>query len=332
VELKVSEGDTVKLGETELATHVGQTTLALQSELAQSQIEDAKRELAQKILAAESSRLASENALSAANMQLTQARQGIELATSEKRLNAAREKLERLRKLAADTETQLFVSTTDIEEQTLLIEQSEWDLSNARRQQEAAIKSAMLNVELAEKSLIQANSVLDSLNELKKENHTLNLAKRIADEQVRNARLIAPSDGTILKIFASPGEVVVNSPLMQMGNLSEMICVVEVVDRLASMVQLQQRVSIVCPALTDPIQGTVAEVGRMVGHGSLAIPNPLAMTERNTIEVEIKIDDEDAEVARKLINLQVTAEIFTSSSGLDDQNVKAGDAEVSGSH
>ena len=332
LELKVSEGDAVKSGETELATHTGQETLALQSKLAQSQIEDAKRQLSQKILAAQSSRLVAENSLAAASTQLTQAKEGVEMAINEKRVRSAREKLERLSKLATDPETELFVSSSTVEDQKLLIEQSELDLSNARRQKEAAMKAATLNVELAEKSLDQAQSLLESLSELKQENLTLSLTKRIADEQVRNARLIAPIDGTVLKIFAKPGEVVVNSPLMQLGNLSQMNCVVEVVDRLAPMVKPQQRVSILCPALAHSIEGTVVAVGSVVGNGDLLSPNPLVMSERNTIKVEIKIDDKDTEVARKLVNLQVTAEIFTEPLGPTNSEAKEETSDVSGSN
>jgi len=111
-----------------------------------------------------------------------------------------------------------------------------------------------------------------------------------------------------------------------------MNCVVEVLDRLVALVRPQQRVSILCPALAHPIEGTVVAIGRMVGNGNLLSPNPLVMTERNTIEVEIKIDDKDTEVARKLVNLQVTAEIFTEPPGPTNPEAKKGTSEVSSSN
>jgi len=311
VEIKVIEGDLVKAGETELATHLGQQTLALQSQLAESQIEDAKRELSQKILTAESNKLVAENAVATSDMQLTRAKEGVELSINEKRLSFAKSKLERMVGLSKDPSTELFVSKTAIEEQRMSIEQAEWELNNARRQQEAAIHAASLSMELAQKSLNQAETVLQTLEKMRDENLTLTLAKQIADAQVSNARLLAPIDGTVLKIFARPGEVVVNSPLMQLGDLTKMNCTVEVLDRLVSKVVLKQRVSILCPALANPIEGEVVEIGRMVGAGSLIAPNPLAVTERNTVEVRIKIDEKDNAIARNLVNLQVTVDIFT---------------------
>jgi len=311
VELKVNEGDQVKAGETELATHLGQQTLALQSELAESQIEDAKRELTQKILTAESNHLVAENAVATSGMQLTQAKEGVELSINQKRLSFAKSKLERMVGLTKDPTTELFVSKTAVEEQRMSIEQAEWELNNAKRQQESAIHAASLSMELAQKSLNQAQTVLQTLEKMRDKNLTLKLAKQIADAQVSNARLLAPIDGTVLKIFARPGEVVVNSPLMQLGDLSQMNCTVEVLDRLVSKVQLKQRVSILCPALASPIEGEVVEIGRMVGAGSLMAPNPLAITERNTVEVRIKIDEKDNAIARNLVNLQVTVDIFT---------------------
>ncbi len=309
-QLLVAEGDRVAAGKTELATYVGQDTLRLQSQLVESQGSDAERELAQKILSAQSNLLAAENSVAATQLQLQQVTSNDLLTVNEKQLRVAAEKLARLVQLASDPSTQLYVAQSAVEEQRLTIEQSQSQLTTARRQQESAVKSAELGVELAEKSRDQARILLRSLEELSEQNRTVTLTKTIADIAVTNAKLIAPIDGSVLKVFGKPGEVVVNSPLLQLGDLSQMICAAEVVDRLVGKIQLQQRVEIASAALPRPLQGTVVEIGRVVGSGTLPDPNPLALIDRKTVDVRIEIDGGDNELASRLVNLQVTIEII----------------------
>ena len=38
----------------------------------------------------------------------------------------------------------------------------------------------------------------------------------------------APCDGTILEVYARQGERVANTPILQMGDLRQMVCVAEV--------------------------------------------------------------------------------------------------------
>ncbi len=307
--LLVAEGDLVVAEKTELATYVGQASLQLQSELAESQGTDVERELAQKILAARSQLLAAENSVAAGQLQLQQAQSTDQLTVGEKQLLVAAEKLNRLVKLANDPATQLYVAQSAVDEQKLTIEQSQSQLAATRRQQIAAIQAAKLNVELAEKSRDQARVLLASLEESSEQNRTVTLANRIASTAVINARLLAPINGTVLKVFGKPGEVVVNSPLLQLGDLSQMFCAAEVVDRLVSKIQLQQRVIISSAALPRPLQGQVVEIGRVVGNGTLPDPNPLALIDRKTVDVRIEIDGSDSELASRLVNLQVTIEI-----------------------
>ncbi len=311
--LLVSVGDAVKRGETELATYSGQATVQLQSQLVESQSDDARRELAQKILSAENALLAADNALAAAMLQSEQAQETASLSVGDKQLAAAKERLERLTNLSSDPQTQLFVSKSTVDEQKLAIEQSETQLVQARKQQASAQRAAKLNVELAQKTRDQAQLALVSLQKMRAQNLTLELSEQIAAQQAELARLVAPIDGTVLKVFGRPGDVVVNSPLMQLGDVSQMVCNAEVVDRLVPKVKLNQRVIISSPALSRPLFGKVTEIGRVIGNGTLMDPNPLALVDRKTVDVRIVIAESDNELASQLVNLQVTVEIETDS-------------------
>jgi HlyD family secretion protein len=307
----VKVGDPLVANETELATYLGQETLLLQSELAESRSEDASRELDQKILQAESTVLSARNAVELAKLQREQASASTDFGVLERQLQAAREKLERLSRLADDPQTALFVSRSQLQAEQLRIDQSASELEAARTAHANAMRAAELNVGTAEKSLAQAQTALDSLTRLRDENRTLQLTQKIAESQTQNSRLIAPTDGEVLKIFGKPGEVLVNSPLLQIGDVTQMVCVAEVVDRLVPEVAVGQRVSITAGALSRPLSGTVVEIGQVVGNSTLMDPNPLALVDRKTVDVRIEIDASDVKAAARIVNLQVSVEIET---------------------
>jgi HlyD family secretion protein len=311
-EILVKEGQFVTMG-TELATFIGQSTLDLQTELVKSQGNDAQRELEQKILAAEGNLLSANGNLNVAQLQLQQLEADDSIMVAEKQLESAREKWRRMSQLATDPATRLYVAQTNLEDQQLAIEQAELQLKTARQKRVSSTEAAKLNLEVAQKAQTQAESVLNSLRDLQRENRTRELSQSIAQTTANNAKLLAPSDATVLKINGKRGEVMLQSPLMQLGNLSELVCIAEVVDRLAIDVQPQQLVTMTSPALAQPIRGTVRSVSRMVGTGLLIDPNPLAVTDRRTVEVIIAIDPADREVAETLINLQVNVEIQVTS-------------------
>ena len=249
-----------------------------------------------------------------AKLQLEQASQDIDLKMSEKQLQAAKDKLKRLESLAQSPLTKLYVSKSALEDNRLAIETSQSQLEAVQRKQKAAIKGAQLAVELSQKSYDQAKKVLDSIEELRKQNRSAQLTRKLSGMQVENARLIAPINGTVLKVFGRPGEVVVNSPLMQLADLSSMVCVGEVLDRLVSKVKLNDKVTISSPALPKTLKGHVVEIGQMIGNGSLTPPSPLMTTDRKTADVKIEIDPEDNVLAQQLVNLQVSIEITTEAS------------------
>lgn len=306
----VKENDTVVANETRLAVLSGEATLELQTELVDSQSEDAMRELDQKILLAENNVVAAKSAVETANLQLSQASKSIDLSVFEKQIEAASAKIYRLQNLAGDPDTMLYVSQTSLSDQQLKVDASRSELDSAKRKQRAAVEGAKLATEVAQKSYAAAGKSLKSLLQLKDDNKSMQLTKRIAADRRESARITSPVDGTVLKVFVKDGETMANRPLMQIGNLSEMECVAEVVDRLVAQVKKGQAVKLSSPALPREIQGTVSSIGRFVGSGTLLAPSPLALVDRKTVDVRVKINPEDVQLAGQLVNLQVEIEIM----------------------
>jgi ABC exporter DevB family membrane fusion protein len=305
----VREGDLVVRGETELAALTGLQLTDLQRELALSQSEDALWELEQKISAAQAKLSQAKNAEELAEVQLKLARQADLTAVAEKQLEAASQKLQSLEKLAEDPKTRMYVSSVALTEQQLNLQQAEIQLQQARQQRERGIESAELTLNFARQSVLQAEEFLLAVEQMKQQSRTIELSRRLAEKTHQNARLIAPIHGQVLKINGSPGESLLQTPLIQLGDLTNILCRAEVVDRLAPYLELGQKVHLTSPLYPTPVSGRVEQIGRIIGTGSLADPNPLALTDRKTVEVIVAIDPEFQTIAANFVNLQLTLEI-----------------------
>ena len=309
--VKVSENDKVIANDTKLATLQGEKVLDMQTELVDAQNKVAIAELDQKILLAANNLKSADAAVESAQLQLAEAEKGVDLSVSKKQVAAANEKLTRLLSLQSDADTQMYVSASDVADQQLSIDQAQSQIDSIKRKQESAIKAAKLGLKLAKQSQTSATRALQSLQTIRKEGRSAELSEAIALTKRDAARIISPVSGTVLKVFARQGDVTGNLPLMQIGNLDEMQCVAEVVDRLVGGVKIGQTTTITSPAFKKPLTGKVVSIGHFVGQSTMMQPNPLALVDRKTVDVRIRIDDEHVDVANKLVNLQVSVEIET---------------------
>lgn len=305
----VKENDSVFAGKTQLVVLQAENILDLQTDLVGAQGEEAASALRQKILAAESNLAGARTAAATAKLKLSQARKGVDFSVLEKQVESSREKVSRLLKLQSDPITSRYISQGEIADKQLSIEQAQSQLDSAKREQQSAIEAAELGQTAALASLESAERSLASLRKLSVDEKAIKLTKRIAEDKRDSAKIETPVDGTVLKIFVKQGDVVTNTPLMQIADLSAMECHIEVVDRLVGSVEKGQVVIISSPALPRDIRGTVSDIGRFVGNSTLQDPNPLALVDRKTVDVRAKIDQADIEIASRLVNLQVAVKI-----------------------
>jgi len=130
---------------------------------------------------------------------------------------------------------------------------------------------------------------------------------------------------TVLKIFVRPGEFITQTPIVQLGDLSQMVCLAEVYEADIKELALGQKVTLRSPAFSGafangPIdaktnqrsggmEGRVQRIGSLITSPGLANRNPLAPADRSVVEVRIEITDQAAiEHASKRVGLQVTVE------------------------
>ena len=144
----VGENDTVVANDTRLATLEGEKVLDLQTDLVDAQAQEATTELDQKILLAENNVAAAVAAVDSAQLQLDEAKKGVDLTVSNKQVAAANEKLSRLQSLQSDPDTQMYVSASSVSDQQLSIDQAQSQIDSAKRKQQSAIKAAQLGFEV----------------------------------------------------------------------------------------------------------------------------------------------------------------------------------------
>lgn len=130
---------------------------------------------------------------------------------------------------------------------------------------------------------------------------------------------------TILRTLLNPGELVAQSPVLEIADLIHMSCVAEVYEADAKEIEVGQPVRLRSPAFTGDfadgssgaggLPGRVARIGSMVASPGLTNRNPLAPSDRSVVEVDVEIDPQNkaatAEAARR-VGLQVTVEFLDS--------------------
>jgi len=120
----------------------------------------------------------------------------------------------------------------------------------------------------------------------------------------------APIDGKILKIHARTGEVINTSGFAEIGKISQMFVVAEVYQTDIQKVHLGQKATITSPAFSQPLQGTVTEIGWQVDKQNIFSLNPGSDTDRKIVKVKIRLDNPaDSKRVARLTNLQVDVAI-----------------------
>lgn len=206
-----------------------------------------------------------------------------------------------------------------------------------------AVAAAEANITVAEMSLNQLEEkyeiqAIEQEIEVAEENlkRSILLAPNAMVESldVKNIRLVEehedpqknpPGPYTVLKIFLRPGEFITQTPIIQMGDLSEMVCIAEVYEADVKEIELGQQVTLRSQAFAgnfadgdiDPqtgqrsggMKGRVTRIGSLIAPPGIQNRNPLAPADRSVVEVRIAITDEEAiKHAANRVGLQVTVE------------------------
>ena len=322
-----------------LSAYVGKEVMKddVLAEVGSQEVRQAERDLAVKQVTRTKNQLAAERVVAdlhskAALLKKQQAmarKQEIPPSTSiqvlSDRIGLAKKRLTQLEELRRDPRTREAIAEAEIRQQELLIQQLEAELQQSTALRDSATETQSLSVTAADLDIemAQANErgLMDDSGVA-----VLEQSVTLAGLALQATKVCAPCNGTILEVYARVGERIANAPILQMGDLSQMVCICEVNEANLKDLEVREvregdekgkleparpyRVTMSSAALEKDLVGHVVEVGRLIGAPALRDPNPLAQTDLRTAKVRIELDGPSTEIAQRFVHMQVNVTIY----------------------
>lgn len=307
-EVLVRAGDLVEKG-TVLVQFASRELRTMEIDVAKQKLQEAEQTLASKKLELEGQILAAEQEEKLADIQLQGATRQLELAQNSKvSVDLANKGIERMERLVRDPVTSQLVPRNDVEKQQLQQQQISSEQMAAELSAERALKLAELQVETAKKKL-EATRRSQQLAIESSPIGSLTKQIQLLELQLQQTQLIAPTPGKILRVDATAGGSVGTTPVLEFADVSKMVCNAEVSEIDIQRLKVGQKATMISPALSDPLTGTLQRIQPMIGVPQLRPSNPLAPIDFRVISVTIELDDASAKVASQFIQLQVDVTI-----------------------
>ncbi len=318
-QVRVQAGDIVQAGDV-LVVLASESIRRNELSIGEQKLTEAKSQLEGKRKEADLQVRSAELGVSQAKLQIEQAEKSLDAAKRQAtQLSAAKVQVERLIKLSSDPKTRGLVGSLEAEQKRIELDRNQSQYEQVVLAAEQAVALARLGFEVSERKLqlaTDSRALVDTMVPIGSAEQQIELLKK----QIEVSRVLAPISGVVLTVSAKDGDMVSQMPLMEMANLSEMVCVAEVSDASVRFLEVGQSVIMESAALTEPLHGTVQRIDRMVGSPQMKIPSPLAKTDFRAVPVWIAIDDKDKDAAARLVQLHVdvTIEIQPSAEPVKD--------------
>jgi len=126
-----------------------------------------------------------------------------------------------------------------------------------------------------------------------------------AQADYNQALIRSPIDGQVLRIYSRPGEVVSNQGIIAIGRTDQMNVIAEVYELDVGKLQLGQAAKVTNSLFSDPLYGTVTQIGSQVNPQDVLSTEPTADVDRRIVEVEVRLNQKDSQRVVGLTNLQV---------------------------
>ncbi len=145
----------------------------------------------------------------------------------------------------------------------------------------------------------------------------------VAEAQVANAeaqldharadaalsRVVAPIAGTVLKIYARPGDQVGSDGLLDLADVERLDVVADVFETDLPRLRLGAPAEVIVPGEARRYGATVRELGWQVRRTTQASTDPVAAVDSRTVEVRLTLDDDGRKALRQRLNMQVQVAI-----------------------
>nr|WP_306268428.1 HlyD family efflux transporter periplasmic adaptor subunit [Pararhizobium sp. IMCC3301] len=138
---------------------------------------------------------------------------------------------------------------------------------------------------------------------------------RRAGNDIAKAMVMAPINGTILKVHVRAGEKPGPDGVADIGDIENMTAEVDIFQNQIALIRTGQSVEIVADALQQSLRGVVSEIGLEVGRQTVTADDPAANTDARVIKVTVLLDEPSSALAARFTNLEVVARIAVGEAG-----------------
>jgi len=199
---------------------------------------------------------------------------------------------------------QLVARLDDAELRAAAVQRAEARLANAR-------------AELARSEQLRDGRVISESrhDELKLEHDVAIADLRLARAELARVEVRSPMRGQVIEVHARAGERVGVEGILELGETRAMYAVAEVYETDVVGVALGARAEVTSPALPRPLHGEVDRIALRIAKQDVLGTDPAARTDARIVEVEVRLDDEDASLAAGLTHLQVEVAIARARDG-----------------
>jgi HlyD family secretion protein len=133
------------------------------------------------------------------------------------------------------------------------------------------------------------------------------LGKARADAAL--SRVLAPINGTILKIYARPGDAVGGDGLLEMADLEKLDVLADVYETDLARLRIGAPAEVIVPGESRRYAATVRELGWLVRRTTVAGTDPVAAVDSRTVEVRLTLSEEARLALLRRTNMQVQVAI-----------------------
>src|SRR5882762_2476333 len=172
---------------------------------------------------------------------------------------------------------------------------------------DANLRAALRNEELVSAPPLQEDTARADADVLAAEGRV-----QTAQERIAKCAIVAPIDGTVLRVYAKRGEsfsTVTPRPLFSLADTSTRHIKAEVDERDVDKLSVGQNVIIQADALDGKkLRGSVSRVSAMMGRKSISTGDPSDKSDRDILEAVIDFDDNSKPLP---IGLRVTVQFLS---------------------
>jgi len=133
--------------------------------------------------------------------------------------------------------------------------------------------------------------------------------KRGVEVDLRDSQLRSPIDGTVLRVFARPGERPGSDGILSVGASDRMEAIAEVYESDIGRIRLGQSVSLISEngGFSGKLKAEVVRISPQIRQRDVLSTDPTGDADARIVEVRLALDPADAKRVQQLSGLKVIA-------------------------